>query len=182
MLLGSTLTHHFWIRLSLICFSYQQLQTHRYSLWTHGKRRKISKWLDLRSWTQWMCGIFVKKCNYYQHFLFVNRLNNRDKINEDHTVCEEDRNVFLIIILINVSLILSLALRQFIIMTRIEQHELLMCWMFLSALHNCDLEGLMIVGQLLLRVLQEVLIGCHRGNAVLMLTEAKKQFEHGDLF
>lgn len=57
-----------------------------------------------------------------------------------------------------------------------------MCWMFLSAVHNCDLEGLMIVGQLLLRVLQEVLIGCHRGNAVLMLTEAKKQFERGDLF
>lgn len=124
----------------------------------------------------------LKKCNYYQHFLFVNRLNNRDKINEDHKVCEEDRKVFLIIILINVSLILSLALRQFIIMTRIEQHELLMCWMFLSALHNCDLEELMIVGQLLLRVLQEVLIGCHRGNAVLMLTEAKKQFERGDLF
>lgn len=40
----------------------------------------------------------------------------------------------------------------------------------------------MIVGQLLLRVLQEVLIGCHRGNAVLILTEAKKQFERGDLF
>lgn len=32
-----------------------------------------------------------------RHFLFVNRLNNRDKINEDHTVCEEDRKVYLII-------------------------------------------------------------------------------------